>query len=255
MMDKGTSGNDIRIADVLRATERMGADDALARTYALPGMRIHTFSRPAHGDSGDLHALHYLGGGRAALFIADIAGHEMASAIVATETLHYVEASRDRLGEPNAFLTRLGVDMFDKLNSVHRFLTAAVFLFNTEAGEVALSSAGHPQTVHYDAAANTAVTVKHTGLPVGFEKETEYEMVRLPFAPEDMLVIVTDGVSTAKNAAGDEFGYERIERIAVESGGDPGAALRALTKEIAAFGTTEATMDDLTVICAKRTAG
>lgn len=241
----------IKIIDVLRTSGRFGAEGDPVRAYRLPGFDAHTFSKPAHKDSGDLYALSYLREDKTALFIGDIAGHDFSSTIVAAEALKYIEKNRTGLADPGGFLTRLGVDMLKKFQSLHRFMTAAVFVFDRSRDTMRFSSAGNPAPLIYSGAEGRTSILRLTGFPIGFD-ETVYSTGELGFHEKDMIVAVTDGVVTAKNDGDEEFGYERLERCVAEAAGDPARSLKAIAEEIAAFGTTRATLDDRTVVCVKR---
>ncbi|MFH1540223.1 MAG: PP2C family protein-serine/threonine phosphatase [bacterium] len=241
----------IRIIDVLRTSDRLHAKGKPTREYRLPGLNVHAYSKPAHNDSGDLYALYYLRENKTALFIGDIAGHDFSSAIIATEVLQYIENNHRRLTEPGDFLQKIGADMLKKFQSLQRFMTAAVFLFDTSEGNFRLASAGHPASVLYDSAAGTTEILRLSGFPIGFE-EANYETIGIEFQTGDLLVITTDGVITAKNEAEEEFGYDRIERCIKEASGDPAGTLTAIVSEIEKFKITESTLDDCTVLCLKR---
>lgn len=247
------SDTEPKIIDVLRTSDRLGAEGEPIRAYRLPGLHVHAFSRPAHNDSGDLYALYYLQENRTALFVGDIAGHDFSSAIVATEVLQYIEKNHRQLAEPGRFLSRLGADTHKKFQSLQRFMTAAAFLFDKAGENIRFASAGQPASILYESAAGSAKLLRQTGLPIGFE-EVDYPTVENQFRQEDMIVAVTDGVVTARNDGGEEFGYERIRRCVIDASGDPARTLNAIVGELERFETTDSTLDDCTVICIKRVA-
>jgi phosphoserine phosphatase RsbU/P len=68
----------------------------------------------------------------------------------------------------------------------------------------------------------------------------------------DAVLLYTDGVTEAQNAAGEEFAEERLIRAAGETQGlDPGAVAAHVTEAVRAFTGGAALADDLTclVLC------
>ena len=70
--------------------------------------------------------------------------------------------------------------------------------------------------------------------------------------PGDAVLLYTDGVTEAQNAAGEAFAEERLSRAADETRGlDPGAMAAHVTEAVRAFTGGAALADDLTclVLC------
>ena len=55
------------------------------------------------------------------------------------------------------------------------------------------------------------------GTVIGADQEMKYTESQLEIQPGDLLICYTDGISEARNAAGDEFGLEGVERAAREA--------------------------------------
>jgi PAS domain S-box-containing protein len=89
------------------------------------------------------------------------------------------------------------------------------------------------------------------GTPLGMQLSTEfaYQEAEVPLTPGDLIILTSDGVVEANNAAGDLFGFDRLEQ-AVATGPTTGAEamLEHLKAAVAAFvGNTEP-HDDLTIV-------
>jgi serine phosphatase RsbU (regulator of sigma subunit) len=92
------------------------------------------------------------------------------------------------------------------------------------------------------------------GLPLGLGlgAETGYAEVELTLAPDEFLVLISDGVIEARNAEGELFGFDRLEAaVACGPMASAKAMLEHLKLEVADFvGTTEP-HDDLTIVVAQ----
>jgi sigma-B regulation protein RsbU (phosphoserine phosphatase) len=88
-----------------------------------------------------------------------------------------------------------------------------------------------------------------TGRPIGLLPGGGYEERRLDVATGDALLLFTDGLLDAENAAGEAFGLERVEALVREGSGDSVAQLLARVGEALRVhrGGTEAG-DDATIV-------
>ena len=83
----------------------------------------------------------------------------------------------------------------------------------------------------------------HGNLPVGLLADATYESDRFQLHAGDRLVLVTDGVTEAENAAGDFFDNHRLEEVAAHSAG-----LEEILAAVSAFCAGTPLNDDCTVV-------
>ena len=97
-----------------------------------------------------------------------------------------------------------------------KYATVVILRLNP-LGEVEYVNCGHiqPLTVH------EGQVERHTSsnLPVGLLADATYETARIQLLPGDRVVLVTDGVTEAEDAAGEFFGDERLEEAATMQDG------------------------------------
>jgi sigma-B regulation protein RsbU (phosphoserine phosphatase) len=78
------------------------------------------------------------------------------------------------------------------------------------------------------------------------------EEVTQPLGAGDVVLMFTDGVTDAMNAAGDPFGEERLAALVAEHGDLPFEELRErILREIRAFAGDTGLQDDLTFVVLK----
>jgi serine phosphatase RsbU (regulator of sigma subunit) len=83
----------------------------------------------------------------------------------------------------------------------------------------------------------------HGNLPVGLLADATYESDRFQLHAGDRLVLVTDGVTEAENAAGDFFDNHRLEEVAARAAG-----LEEILAAVSAFCAGTPLSDDCTVV-------
>ena len=149
-----------------------------------------------------------------AVVLADVAGKGVSAALLAS-TLQGMIYSQLTAGMP---LTEI-------VTSANRFLTSKrigekyatlIIARLRRDGELEYVNCGHVPPLLI--CKNEVVRPAHGNLPVGLLADTIYESDHYSLHSGDRVVLVTDGVTEAENAAGDFFDNERLEAAAREGG-------------------------------------
>ncbi len=91
------------------------------------------------------------------------------------------------------------------------------------------------------------------GIALGIIPDAEFEQKTLELAPGDVVLFYTDGAPDTLNAAGEEFGEERLaEVLRAHCHGPAEAIAGAIDAAVRAFAGDTAQYDDLTLIVVKR---
>jgi len=94
------------------------------------------------------------------------------------------------------------------------------------------------------------------GVAVGLDAKAAFEEGTATLEPGETVVMYSDGVIQAKNAAGEAFGAERLKHVF--EGHPPagaGEAIRRIEEAVAAFSEGREHDDDLTVLSLRRRPG
>ena len=76
-----------------------------------------------------------------------------------------------------------------------------------------------------------------------------YDFATVPLQPGDLVVVCSDGVTEARNQAGDEFGRERlVEALNGRHGSKPEVALEHVLGAVKQFSQGAAQADDITLL-------
>jgi phosphoserine phosphatase RsbU/P len=128
-----------------------------------------------------------------------------------------------------------------------RFISFLYCVLDAAAGVLTYTNAGHylPILVRADG----SVERLGAGGPVlGVIEDAEYEQAQVNVASGDRIVLFTDGLTEARNAADEEFGEQRLIDAAVAHRGCSAPAIQARLDEAVAAFTGGPMQDDATLI-------
>lgn len=221
------------IAQLARANARMSRDLTSAakiqRTFlpraapSIPGVRFAWAYRPCDELAGDGLNIIPLGDGTAGVYILDVSGHGVSSALLSVTLSRLLSPPSEPasiLARDSSFLDRLDVaspaavaDLLNRLfpfdAATEQFATLMYGVLDAAAGEFRYVSAGHPGPLHLPAG-GPPVILEHPGFPIGLSDE-RYEERRLRLAPGDRLYLYSDGLPDANNPDGERFGEARLQ--------------------------------------------
>lgn len=222
-------------------------------TPQLAGWEFAAYWLPAREVAGDYFDFIPAGPDRLGLVIGDVTDKGMPAALFMALTRSTVRASlatavspADGLAQANRLIA---ADSADSM-----FVTLAYVEVGANSNEVVAVCAGHTPVLIYQAGPASFRQIRRTGLPLGVDAVAAFGQVVERLAPGDLLLLYTDGVTEARNRAGEEFGLTRLEAVLRANAAAPvEAALAAVRQALEAFDEGEPQLDDLTLVLARRT--
>jgi sigma-B regulation protein RsbU (phosphoserine phosphatase) len=187
----------------------------LPRMFDFPGYDISAIMLPAEEVGGDFYEFRPDDRG-AWLAVGDVTGHGVTSGLIMMMAqsmfTSLVEQSNGRVS-PARFLTLLNQSMFYNLRArlnQHKFMTMVVA--RLEAGGRMVYAGAHTDLLVYRAAGKTVERIPTEGLWLGISEDIEPMTIEkvLTLNPGDVALFHTDGVTEAKNSAGECFEMERL---------------------------------------------
>ena len=173
----------------------------------VPYAKVNAASYPCKDIGGDFFDLVHTSKGLS-LVVADVSGKGVAAAVVAStlQGMLYSHLSEDSslpemIGTVNRFL-------FEKIGG-QKYATLVIARLYPD-GQLELINCGHVPPILVSG--NTVTRIEHGNLPVGLIPGVKYTAVMHQLKPGDRLVVVTDGVTEAEDAAGEFFGSERLDQ-------------------------------------------
>jgi serine phosphatase RsbU (regulator of sigma subunit) len=215
----------------------------------LAGMRVAGRCIPAAAVGGDYYGYFPQGPDRIDAFVGDVSGHGIGAALLMAEAR--VTFLAERLIEPGAgrILGKLNDVLHDDLDRADHFITACCATFDARSRELSYANAGHPPALLLRAGAGSCSTLAADGMLLGVSRRVDFAEVKLKLEPGDIVVFYTDGVTEARNAAGDLFGLERLgQAIAAHRAEDPDAMIREVLAALDRFAGAAQREDDLTIV-------
>ncbi len=219
------------------------------RVPALEGLEVAGVCVPAIGVGGDYYDFLLLPDDRLGIVIADVSGKGIPAALLMAGLQASVRSVSLSGSSPAEVNRRVG-ELLHGTTSASRYATLFFAVWDPHAREIRYSNAGHfpPLLV----GASGAVRLTQGGLPLGMFDGCLYGEGRREVHAGDLLVLFTDGVVEAPDAAGREFGETRIlETIEGVRDRKLPEILDALVDAVRRFTGEGPPHDDVTVVLAR----
>jgi sigma-B regulation protein RsbU (phosphoserine phosphatase) len=191
-----------------------------------------------------------------AVFVCDVAGHGVRSALITTMVRALVEDLRELAADPGAFMSELNAKLFAILNpGGSTVLTTGFYLVaNAVTGQVRYVNAGHPKPLLLRRQAGRLEEVKNHGVSrsqpaLGLFARHEYAPSELKIGADDLLLLFTDGLFEVHGP--DETLYTRAQLAAAvhQQLRQPAAVLAdALIAEVRRFSAGRDFEDDVCLV-------
>lgn len=169
--------------------------------------------KPMTSVAGDFYEFLNAGNGAVGLLIADVSGHGVPAALIASMVKVAIQAQRHRQHEPGELLE--GVNKALCGNAQNQFVTAGYLYLNPKCGEFSYAAAGHPPMLVLRA--GQVFRIEENGLILAIIPSAAYKSTTQPLEASDRILLYTDGILEAANSSGEEFGPNRLARLLEES--------------------------------------
>lgn len=202
--------------------------------------------RPSGDVGGDFFNVTALSDTEAAVFICDVAGHGVRSALVTAMIRALLEELRPFAHEPATFLTKLNKDLGAILKHTGTpVLTTAFYLVaDSTTGRVQYANAGHPKPFilrrSHQVVEPLANNSGKSQAALGVFGKLAYHASEAVLGPGDLIALYTDGLYEVQNAAGELYSQKlltaAVQRHAKLSTGNLFDQLLAEVREFASAG-------------------
>ncbi len=222
------------------------------------GMSMAAFWRPSSYVSGDFYQARMLDENRMGVFLADAAGHGVASALMTMIMAKSFEPRSEdgRIRTPGEVMRSLNDALCQMERSRSRFATGLYMTIDCRDGSLSYSTAGHPPPMILGSDRITAMNIENGGPGLGIFEDSEFETMHGRLEPGQSLLVYSDGFEQAFPIPDvpDEAlhlpnnAYLRVFKSLSELG-DPGAMIERLETAIDARRGSLRQKDDLTLLC------
>jgi sigma-B regulation protein RsbU (phosphoserine phosphatase) len=169
---------------------------------------------------GDFFTILSLSNTQALIFIADVMGHGVRSALVTAMLRAMLEEMKDLAIDPSRLLTQMNQDLHAILRrtSDPMFTTALCLIADLETHEFRFSSAGHPKPLILCRATGAVAPLSGDSArqnpALGLFADATYTTATHPLADGDVVLLYTDGIFEIAAPDGEDFGEARLASAA-----------------------------------------
>jgi phosphoserine phosphatase RsbU/P len=219
-------------------------------TPKIRGLDIVARYIPMSSVAGDFYDFIAVDEKHLGILIADVSGHGLPSALIASMLQSAFAAQSAHASEPVRVLSALNRALFGKFRS--HFVSAAYIFLDLENSIVNYAGAGHPPLLVWRKSSGSVTEVLESGLYLGPFHDSTYSAVPLSLGGGDRIILYTDGIVEARNSSGEEFGMDRFKGMVEENHAlPPGRFADTLLDGIARWSGTvsgQSQSDDITLL-------
>lgn len=208
---------------------------------------------PAADLGGDYHDWAVLPGGKIMLAVGDVAGHGIPAALVTAAAKVELGMQLRRQCGPAEALRKMN-ETFGEQAGRLRPMSLWLGIFDPSTGELEAAAAGHPFGILARPDGSTEL-IGTPGYPLGSRRVASFTEIRVAVPPGGCLVLYSDGLPEALDAAGCPFGYDRLcSAVARFRGTPPGDIAETLLGMVSEWSGRTIPADDQTLVVLSRVA-
>ncbi len=170
---------------------------------------------PAESVGGDFYNLFRLGEGRTGAMIGDVSGHGYRAALIMALTMSATAIHAQRTADPAQTLDALLHSIRDELETTEMYVSVFYGVVDPAAGTLRYANTGHPHAFVIGADGSLQ-RLPALDPPLGMVSDAPRALERPWAAGSDLLVLFTDGISDARDRAGDRLGEQAVLDIFVK---------------------------------------
>ena len=204
---------------------------------------------PMTAVAGDIYDFITLGPSRVGLLVADVSGHGVPAALVASMVKLAFAAQSDDANDPALVLTGINRILCRHVEST--FVTAVYAVIDTDRRTITVANAGHPPLLAGGPAGAVRESSAH-GLMLGMVSDAVYTNDSLHLGQGEYVVLYTDGIPETQNPGGDFLDLDRVRTWLTSGDGQTAARFADTTLEnLRSWRGGNAFDDDVTLVVAR----
>lgn len=217
----------------------------------IPGLSLAAKIAMANRVGGDYYDYIHLDEDRLAIVLADVAGHDIASALVLATCRNLLRTLLSLEGgtqPPGRLLATINVRLHRETGA-EWFVALFLGLLDVRRRSLVCSNAGNPAPLLLSAARREIRSLDGGGIPLGMLEAASYTEDALEFGPGDLLLVHTDGLTEARSPDQRYFDADRVRELMIAHHARPlDELVGAIHDEVATFTGQSGLTDDVTLI-------
>lgn len=213
----------------------------------IPDTRLAAHNQAALEMGGDFYDVIPLKDGAFGLLLGDVSGKGVPAALLGAVCLTLFRAIAPYHRSPIEALQAVNDVLLKHRASRKMFVAITYVVYHPGSGWVVGINAGNPEPLH----SGRAISAK--GMPLGAARNPRYCDFELILQPGETLVLLSDGLLDARNAAGQRYGDDRFAALIQQHAeSDPADLVRSVREELEDFQGGRSPYDDVTILALRR---
>jgi sigma-B regulation protein RsbU (phosphoserine phosphatase) len=219
----------------------------------LPSVDIAAVSESSLEVGGDYYDFVQLSDDRFGIVIGDVSGKGVSAAFYMAEVKGIFLSLSKLCKSPRELLVQANHTLMNSLER-NAFISLIYVMVDTEKASMVLARAGHCPVVYISSEGYELVRPNGLGLGLTdgslFEESTEERTMHLKHG--DVCVFYTDGITESRDKGGNEYGYDRLVKIAVASKNLNACKIKeTILQDVRTFTGDASYSDDMTLVILK----
>lgn len=175
----------------------------------VAGFDMASAAYPAEEAGGDYLDSFSMPDGRTCIGIGDVSGHGLDSALVMALTRAYVRAFTQVEADLAKILSNVNHMLIADLEK-QRFVTLLLVCLDGPNGSLSYASAGHVPGFLMNGSGKIDHVLESSGPPLGISDDSHFVTSAIPLAPQQLVILLTDGVTETTDSEDVEFGTDGV---------------------------------------------
>jgi len=248
--EKKRMDSDLQVAEEIQRILLPSSSPVLGN-YDIDGINM-----PARQMSGDYYGYIRVDPGRWGVAIADVSGKGVPASLIMAMCRSVLRVQAPGQTSAAEVLNQVNRQIYPDIKE-DMFISMAYLLLNENGNDITLCRAGHDAPLLFEAKTGAVRKLNPPGMALGIDSGDVFQRVTRDFTfrmeTNDCLILYTDGVTEALDAAGNEYGIEQMTESIQAAANEGAAAIRKrLTDDLMAFIGNHAQNDDITLIVIRK---
>jgi phosphoserine phosphatase RsbU/P len=114
---------------------------------------------------------------------------------------------------PSVILQSVNKSVYQDAKISEVFATLSIMIINQSTGNILYAGAGDLPLIHKNSVTGEVKEIHSSGLLLGFAGDGKYKDYPIEMNKNDIILLVTDGITESRSKEGEQFGYSRLNKI------------------------------------------
>ncbi|MCX6734951.1 MAG: PP2C family protein-serine/threonine phosphatase [Candidatus Peregrinibacteria bacterium] len=243
-----------RMIDELAIASSLQRDILPLSSPKISGLQVIAKNKPASEVGGDIFNF-ITSKDKTYIFIGDVTGHGVAAALIMTMATSLISVFADSCS--SAYEILVSVNRYIKRHIKRAmYMTMVMLSWDVKAQKLTYVGAGHEHILVYHVDTGVCDAILSGGIALGMVPDNSklIKEQEISWNDGDFVVVYSDGITEARNAAGELYGLERLKNALIEFAPQYSAegVNYHIAQDVSTFAKGHVQDDDMSLIVIKR---